>query len=84
MSAIADFTVAVLDCHACSGYFIESYVVVATNAQPVACPHCGADYEPDNLYDERDEALCASGAQHGRNRASPRLHLAGSRRRRLQ
>ena len=85
MSAIADFTVAVLDCHACRGFFIENYVVVATHARPVACPHCGADYEPEeHWFDEPGEALCESGAQRqGRRPAGYRASFAGSRRRRL-
>ena len=85
MSAIADFTVAVLDCHACCGYFIENRVLVATHFDRIACPHCGARYEPDEYLDD-GEAYCESAVQrHGRSHAGNRLHLlAGSRRRKLQ
>jgi hypothetical protein len=44
MSAIADFTVAVLDCPTCCRHFIENYVVVAMHRERVSCPHCGAHY----------------------------------------
>lgn len=87
MSAIADFTVAVLDCHACGGYFIENRVLVATHSDRIACPHCGARYELDEyLNDDDGEALCEFAVQrHGRSHAGNGLHpLAGSRRRKLQ
>jgi hydrogenase maturation factor HypF (carbamoyltransferase family) len=86
MSAIADFTVAVLDCHACYGYFIENRVAVAMHADRIACPHCGAHYERDEDRDDAaGEAFRESAAQrHGRSYARHPLHLAGNRRRKLQ
>jgi hypothetical protein len=44
MSAIADFTVAVLDCPTCCRRFIENRVVMTLHRERVACPHCGARY----------------------------------------
>jgi len=86
MSAIADFTVAVLDCHACCGYYIENRVLLATRSDCIACPHCGARYEPDEYADEAlGEAFCESVVQrYGLSHAGNGLHLAGSRRRKLQ
>ena len=81
MSAIADFTVAVLDCHACCGHFIANHVVVALRPDRLACPHCGADYET-GLAADTAHADAASGSRaHTRSRNG--LHGVQSRRRKL-
>lgn len=51
MSAIADFSVAVLDCRSCCRHFIESSVAAAKEGQRLVCPHCGADYVGPALRD---------------------------------
>jgi hypothetical protein len=70
MSAIADFTVAVLDCPTCCRHFIENYVVVAMHRERVSCPHCGAHYaalaNPDIAHGAETPA------RHARR---PRSHL---------
>jgi hypothetical protein len=75
MSAIADFTVAVLDCHACCGHFIANHVALALRLDRLACPHCGADYETGH---HRAHAETASG-QRAHTRSRNRPHLATSR-----
>ena len=79
MSAIADFTVAVLDCHVCCGHFIATRIVVALRRDRVACPHCGADYET-GLPPDAAHADDAS-RRHARSRL--KLHMAQGRRRKL-
>ena len=83
MSAITDFSVAVLDCQACCRHFIENHLVIARRTRPLACPHCGADYvEPADM-----EELAGGHADRLSRQAHVRrgaLHLLGQRRRKLQ
>jgi len=82
MSAIADFSVAVLDCHSCCRHFIESYVAVAKHGHRVACPHCGADYvEPADTEGFRGGGERMSRQAHARRGV---LHRLDQRRRKLQ
>ncbi|MGH8637822.1 MAG: hypothetical protein ACREUX_20545 [Burkholderiales bacterium] len=84
MSAIADFTVAVLDCPTCCRHFIENHVVVAIHRDRVACPHCGAHYVAPVNPDEIAEALNSSvkSSRHAR-RQRRELRLVGHARRKL-
>ena len=81
MSAIADFTVAVLDCPTCCRHFIENYVVVALHRDRVSCPHCGAHYgakaNPDAAADSSHSAEIPS--RHARRQRHP-LRSLGQRR----
>jgi hypothetical protein len=85
MSAIADFSVAVLDCPSCCRHFIENFVAMAKHDHRVACPHCGADYvEPADEDAFGGDALPAvSPGRHAYGRRGL-LHLLGQRRRKLQ
>jgi hypothetical protein len=77
MSAIADFTVAVLDCPTCCRHFIENYVVVATHRERVSCPHCGAHYAA--LANAGIAQAADAPARHPR-RPRTHLHALGQRR----
>jgi hypothetical protein len=81
MSAIADFTVAVLDCPTCCRHFIENYVVVAMHRERVSCPHCGAHYaamaNPDAAGDISHSA--ETSARHARRQRN-HLRSLGQRR----
>lgn len=81
MSAIADFSVAVLDCRSCCRHFIESYVAVAQHGRRVACPHCGANYvEPAGVETPGRRGERMSLRAHARR---GRMHLLDQRRRKL-
>jgi hypothetical protein len=86
MTAIADFSVAVLDCQACARRFIQSYVSLAKHADRVACPHCGAHYGSEEPFDEAPDGAGHETApvRPARSRTHAWLHISGSRRRRLQ
>jgi hypothetical protein len=81
MSAIADFTVAVLDCHACCARFIANHVAVALRLDRLACPHCGAEYETGLAHDSAHASAASDQRAHARSRN--KLHLVESRRRKL-
>ena len=80
MSAIADFSVAVLDCPTCCGRFIENHVAVAMHRDRIACPHCGAHYISPT---QRDELAAMHGERPSRH-AHNRLHQLAQYRRKLQ
>jgi hypothetical protein len=84
MSAIADFTVAVLDCQACRGLFIESYAILATQARRIVCPHCGVDYLPEAYSEATVEQSSDAHAPRPARRRMPDMQMSGSRRRKLQ
>jgi hypothetical protein len=80
MSAIADFTVAVLDCPTCCRHFIENRVAMMMRRHRVACPHCGAHYAMP-AYPAEPADSCAGGPSRP---ARSRLHPFGLHRRKLQ
>jgi hypothetical protein len=81
MSAIADFTVTVLDCRSCAGRFIESHVALSLHAEHIVCPHCSAPFQPRS-----GEEACSDGdpAAHPVRHSRAAVHFSGSRRRKLQ
>ena len=83
MSAIADFSVAVLDCQTCCRHFIENHLSLIEQRERVACPHCGAHYvapansAADSLHYAYDMARLSHrrrGALHALGQARRKLH----------
>ena len=82
MSAIADFTVTVLDCRSCAGRFIESHVALSLHAERIVCPHCSAPLQPE---DRNEEAVLGGSAPlHPARNARAAAYFSTSRRRKLQ
>ena len=83
MSAIADFTMAVLDCPTCCRHFIESRVAMVIHRLRAACPHYGAHYATPAHPDPLADSCTGQPARPARSRRN-RLHLFGGHRRKLQ
>jgi len=86
MSAIVDFTVAVLDCAQCTRPFMASLVRATLHGDRVSCPHCDAQYDtdPDVAAGGGDLAHGPRRARSARARRAEALRLFGSLRRKLQ
>lgn len=83
MSAIADFSVAILDCQVCCRHFIESYVTLASRDR-VACPHCGANYLMPSALNGWAATEVRSPRASRRVQRRNSLHVLGQRRHKLQ
>ncbi len=86
MSAIVDFTVAVLDCAQCGRPFMASHITVALHEERVSCPHCNAEYgtEPDLAPMDVDPAHADRRSRRTRARQAEALRLFATLRRKLQ